>query len=402
MSKKKTELFGEHFPEASSLLYNMVMVYSRLLDLGQQEEAEKVLKQIEDRATMPHLKKLKASLQELAQQYNLSIPGLDQEDVTKWSKPFLDSRFISAQKIKNQLSLFSINDRENIELTIQSGIDGIELDLYQERAFDGILHKFSELDYPKFIQLTESEFYELAGADKILTRRKKHEFPGYETKRLKKALKTLDDTKYPMIVKQFAGYDKKNKNNRWNVMRVNQSLVNLGWCYKGVMGEELREYEKELATDKNNSAHEKIKQRFSCWRIYLNPFVMADIQKSFRVLPHNVYKKIKEHKKLSNGDTSKTIRVISAEILFIKWLHKHGKGKTEIRINWLTLARDLKFSRMIEDRQYRKLRNAINDLYRLAKELGYLTGYQVNVKTLFTQDKTVDILYLDPEKFYHL
>lgn len=322
----------------------------------------------------------------------------DTENITKYSKPFLDSLFISSKKIENELSLFSTEDQKNIEINLKNGSDGIDLNIFQERVFDGILYKFSKFGYPSFVEMTKSEFFELAGVKRLLTGRGKYEFPGYETQKLLEGLKKLNNTKYPIILKSFLKYDIAKKKSLFNERRVTKTLISLDWTYKEVGSCTLLESRHELP---QGNGQEQTNFKFSHWRIHLNDLVKAD-NNNFRILPHNIYGKIKKHKHFNRVDTSRRIRITQAEILFIKWLHKHGKGKKEIRINWLNLARDMKFSKLLEKKEDSRIKENISNLCQLAKELHYLEDYSLNEHTLYTEDNTVIVLHLNPESFYHL
>jgi hypothetical protein len=89
-------------------------------------------------------------------------------------------------------------------------------------------------------------------------------------------------------------------------------------------------------------------------------------------------------------------------MLFIKWLHKHGMGKVELRINWLNLADDLKLGPTLRRRHFRQARATVTRLYELAKDLGYIERFQVARQSERTKDGTVDVLFLNPKQFYHL
>ena len=311
------------------------------------------------------------------------------EGIVKYGKPFLDALFVSRSDIAEQQRAFHLEDRKDIEVFIKGGMEGIDLDIYQERVLESVLSRFTEDEFPGWISLKEKDLFTRAGVERVQTKRGKMEFPGHETQKLRGALANLGRINYPIMVKTFEKYDPRIRQNIYSLEGSYASLLGVRWVYRGVTENEIREFQYEA-----RGIEAGLRRRFCHWRIKLNPVILAGIVNgNFRLLPGSIYKQIREHK---------PGRVVRAEILFIKWLHKHGKGKTRIRINWLNLADDIKLGPTLRRRHVRQARATVTRLYELAKDLGYIERFQVARPSERTKDGTVDVLFLNPTQFYHL
>jgi len=319
------------------------------------------------------------------------------QQVTKWGTAWLDTYFTPAEKIEGQLELFK-RERDDyppmVEASLAAGLEGIDLDVYSTRALDAILHKFSLNDYePEFVKMTDRELLEGAGVKKVRKSRGKYEYPGYETGKIHDALTRLTREQYPIIIKKFLRYDRKEKQNRYDVARTYESLLKVYWIYRNVKENTLKEYAQALSGD-GREAGGALKERFSHYRIKLNPLIKTDIKRSFRLLPADIYSRIKDLK-------PKGGRVEASKIYYIWWLHRHSIGKTEIHINYLELAKQLKMGKFIKRRHHKELRRKITSYHNLGKKLDLLDHFEISRRPRHS-NKKVDILYLNPEKFYHL
>lgn len=326
---------------------------------------------------------------------------IDSREFTKTSTPWIGALFVPAKKIKNQLSLFPSTQRRPIEesLTVH-GLDGIELDLYQQRVLDGLMHRFSHVDYSEeYIDLKESELYALAGVKRIKTSREKLEYPGYETEKVKKALVKLNTNLHQIFITKLDGYDPKRKRNTYAAAVSYERLIKMAWFYKNIASNKLEEFKEEIIRERHHFTKGKLSTFFSHYRIALNPVIKTDIEKSFRLLPHDIYNEIKRHKQ-STGN-GKRVRVAASETNYIRWLHRHAVDKTEVHIHYLKLAEALKFSALLKGKRYKELRARMIRHHQLAADLGYLLSYETSTELLFSKKK-MDILYLNPERFYHL
>lgn len=316
---------------------------------------------------------------------------------TKQGTAWLGALLIPAAEIKGQLELFK-RERDDyphkVEASLAAGLEGIDLDVSSTRALDAILHKFSENNYePDFVKMTEPELLEGAGVKKVRTSRGKDEYPGRETGKIHDALTKLTREQYPIIIKKFLRYDRKEKQNYYDVARTYEPLLKVYWIYRNVKENTLKEYSQALSGD-GREAGGPLEKRFSHYRIKLNPLIKTDIMRSFRLLPAGIYSMIKDHK-------PKGGRVEASAINYIKWLHRHSKGRTEIHINYLELAKHLKMSKFIKRRHHKEVRRKITSYHQLGKELGFLDRFEISRRPPYSK-KNVDILYLNPEKFYHL
>ncbi len=319
------------------------------------------------------------------------------QQVTKYGTAWLEASFTPAEKIEGHLERFK-RERDDylhkVEASLAAGLEGIDLDVSSTRALDAILHKFSENNYePDFVKMTEPELLEGAGVKKVRTSRGKYEYPGRETGKIHDALTKLTREQYPIIIKKFLRYDRKEKQNIYDVALTYEPLIKVTWFYRNVKENTLKEYAQALSGD-GREARGRLKERFSHYSIKLNPLIKTDIMRSFRLLPAGIYSMIKDQK-------PKGGRVEASEINYIKWLHRHSKGKTEVHINYLELAKHIKMSKFIKRRCYKELRRKITSYHQLGKALGFVDRIEISRRPLYS-NKNVDILYLNPEKFYHL
>jgi hypothetical protein len=311
------------------------------------------------------------------------------EGIVKYGKPFLDSLFVSNSDLAKQKKAFDLEDPREVEVFIKGGMEGIDLDIYQERVLESVLSRFTDNGFPDWIVLKEEDLFARAGAEKVQAKRGELRYPGHETQKLRQALANLGRINYPIMVKSFEKYDPRKKQNIYSLECSYRPLMDVRWVYRGATENEIREFQKEV-----HGMDSGLRLRFCHWKIRLNPVILTGIYKgNFRLLPASIYKQIREHK---------LGRVRQAEMLFIKWLHKHGKGKTEIRINWLNLADDIKLGPTLRRRHFRQARATITRLYELARDLGYIERFQVALPSERTKDGTVDQLFLNPKQFYHL
>lgn len=308
--------------------------------------------------------------------------------IVKYGKPFLDSLFISNAGVAERKKAFILDDPKEVEFFIAGGMEGIDLDLYQERVLGAVLSRFTDDGFPEWVQLKEKDLYARAGAEKVQKKRGEMVYPGHEALKLRRALTGFARTNYPIMIKTFEKYDLKKKQNVYKLEGAFRPLMDVRWVYRSVGENELKEYRNAVTFSDGGLSY-----RFAHWKIKLSPAVLAGIQKSFRLIPRDVYRQIRAYR---------PGRVTKAEVLFIKWLHKHGMGKTEIRINWLNLADNLKFGAELRHKHFREVRATITRLYELAQGLGYIERFQVALPSDRTRDETVDVIYLNPSQFRHL
>ncbi|MBA7479667.1 hypothetical protein ES707_15103 [subsurface metagenome] len=311
------------------------------------------------------------------------------QPVTKCGTAFLEALLTSAEKIEGQRELFK-KERDDyphmVEASLATGLEGIDLDVYSTRTLDAILHKFSENNYESDLaKMTEPELLEGAGVKKIRKSRGKDEYPGYETSKIHDSLTRLTREQYPIIIRKFLRYDGKEKQNRYDVALTYESLIKVIWVYRNVKENTLKEYSQALSED-GREARGHLKERFSHYRIKLNPLIKTDIMKSFRILPARIYSMIKDHK-------PKGGRVEAPAINYIKWLHRHSKGRTEIHINYKELAKQIKLGKFIKYYKLKELRRKITRYHQLGKSLGFVDRIEISRRSPYS-NKSVDVLPL--------
>jgi len=303
----------------------------------------------------------------------------------KYSKSFIDARFISRDKIVQQLNLFPDSIRGNISASIEGGQEGIDLTATEDRTLSAILAKFTKHDYEfNSLPFTKSELYLLAGMEKKLTKRGKYEYSAWESKRIEQALEALGKKHYPIIYKKVTGYDKKKKGAIYDVARTHSPLIQVVGIYKDVPA--------RLIEEETGDIDKKLSKHFDYWRINIHAVLVAP-GNYFRTIPGDFYSRLNEAKRLMT-DTKGRVKLAKIETSFIQWLNKHYRR--EVSINYLMLARQLKLAYYIDNRMLRKLREKITDLYALYKNAGFLLDYEIGTAG------AVDTLHLNPKEFYHL
>jgi len=303
----------------------------------------------------------------------------------KYSKNFIDARFISRDKIVQQLNLFPDSIRGNISASIEGGQEGIDFTATEDRTLSAILAKFTRHDYEfNSLPFTKSELYSLAGMEKKLTKRGKHEYSAWESRRIEQALEALGKKHYPIIYRKVAGYDKKKKEAIYDIARTHSPLIQVIGIYKDVPA--------RLIEEETGDIDKKLLKHFDYWRINIHAVLVAP-ENYFRTIPGDFYSRLNEAKR-STMDTKGRVKLAKIETSFIQWLNKHYKRK--VSINYLMLARQLKLAYYIDNRMLRPLREKITDLYALYKNAGFLLDYEIGTAG------AVDTLHLNPKEFYHL
>ncbi|MFW6129446.1 MAG: hypothetical protein ACOC6P_04295 [Candidatus Aminicenantaceae bacterium] len=271
-----------------------------------------------------------------------------------------------------------------IEIIIKNENKPLKFTMYEERVLDAVINFFSDKDYkslkPVFISerkfnamqgyIEKNHLYELAGIKKVKRKDGAEIYPGYEKKKIDDALWSLGGKLFKVVYRYYK---------TGQIYERQKPLIDV-----------IKEY-----PDQENYRQGK----HAGWWVSLNDVVKVNIESFFRFLPRtkDLYLEVKEYTK--NHDSS-----ISTQkgYQFIKWLHKHGTKKKTIRIHWLNLAADLGMKAHIKARLWKQISDILRGLYKMAKFLGYLKSYRHKTYSQNTEDRTVDILELNPEMFEHL
>ncbi len=308
---------------------------------------------------------------------------------TKVSKPFLDSFFVPTSSKKSETAIEKLKEQKP-EIIIGKG-GQLNLTIHQLRVLDALLRKYSDSDLKvednvvrNGFRITRTELLELAGCERTKHKDGKYRFSGREAKRLQQALGQLATTPQLVIIKNLEG----------NTIFFHEVLVKVAWEMEDTVSPQV------VAGSENPAQNDKLNKRLRYYLISLPEFVLDGIESSFRLLPCNLYAEIKTYKQLTLKATR--IDVTITEYIFIKWLHRHRIGGEEIRINWFKLAAQLKLDSYIKYRMWANIKQILRGLYELAKGLGYIKDFKIGMASPHTKDKTVDVLYLNPEKIIHV
>lgn len=250
--------------------------------------------------------------------------------------------------------------QEELKTFFDDGGEGIDLTFDEACLIYGIAYLFTWHEYPSYIECTEKQLYEALKYEKKIS--------GWQRQRLRKIIEELS-------LKRFPVYWIENKC-RWLTF---DSLIKLAWGVR--TGESNIEF-KTLPTREN----------FELYRIELNEKLFGRVNKNFRLVDPNIGREIRDYRRKSNRKASKyDIR------LYDLLLHKN---ESVIKRNYLKIAQaPMLMDNMIKNRKQRDIRDKLNDIYEMYYHMGYLTNFEID--QIGTRYK-VDVLYLNPEKFYQL
>jgi hypothetical protein len=294
--------------------------------------------------------------------------------VKKFPLAYLANLAMTRADLREHFSLFSIRDQADLDGDL-SNRRGLELSHYERRAAQAVAYLFADSKAGGIV-LKPHELFSLAGAAERSSPGGKGKYHRQERKRFVEALEGLGLRHFGFVY-TMPNSDKK-------VARIDH-LFEI----------------KEILYQKNKRGGKHIRL---AWVITRGPLFNLWAYKYYRLLPPpRVFQdEIREHSLRLPPAKRKSAAFSRTLYVFLEWLHTHPIGHTEVRRNWLRLAQEIGLERDVEKRMTTKLRRTLDDLYRAAEELGYLTGYKVNQPSRHTDDGTVDILYLNPEKFAHL
>ena len=396
-----------HFPDTLQLVYDMVNVYSRLLDEDKPDQAKtfliKITKELEKKGPKPHLQKLLDHYIQITRRYSLEpldiIPPKKRLEefeqaiiphLSRVPKQYLDSKFRGISETDLSRPVNTIADtifkpegikREDIEVAIQGGIQGISWTFEQNKIVHSIFYLFNKASYPQQIKAKQSEIFEAIGMKGRIDSDGKKRYHGgpkgiYRT-RFNKNLEAISNKSVPFVYSAITGKDKKGKPLR--TLAIDKApIIKIIPVYRNV---ENKEYQGILSGN-DTTIHE----RFSHYLIQLNPNITGDVKKYFRMIPATLSEEISEFRS-KRGERSS-----AAELDFIEYLYL--ENKEIIEINYLELAKKLKI-KALHDKKW--VRQTTGRCYETGIELGFVSHVEIN-KMGYTQPK--DVIYINPERFY--
>lgn len=312
-------------------------------------------------------------------------------------------------------SIFDLIENEPIESNREELINkkqeykievvGLDLSKSQEKALFAIQTLLSQTNYRgndkgryinsssmnfqgylPSVKFTPAEYLELYGVNKYKSGRGYMEFSSGERTEALNALKDLALNRY-LIIYERKYWSEKEKGERSDVIRTIRPLINITEGFQSLTEKEsdsLREPDSTITNDK-----------LTAIIIEPNPILFDQIDNYFVLKPANCYQEIK----LLVGNASKFVYRF-VDYLLTEVAQRKRKDKNNpnwvIKINYQTLGTILRMDSYIKTRNWKKMRNTINNCYENAKKLDYLSDYTVNQKGT---SKTIDVITLNPDKF---
>ena len=318
---------------------------------------------------------------------------------------------------QGQNSIFDIiesegdpNKRDELtRLKNENRVDAVGLDLSksQEKALFAIQTMLNNTDYKgnavgkeissqnmgfdgylPALKFTPAEYLEKFGVNKRDYGRGYLEFVSNERDEALKALRDLSQMRFLMFYTKKYWVDKI-KDFRYNTIRTIRPLINITEGFEQLNKKEVT----SLLENNSTLANEKL----TVIVIEPNPILIDQIDTYFVLKPASTYQEIK----LQVGNASKFV------YRFVDYLltevAQRGRKKTaidwKIKINYQSLGTILRMDSYIKTRNWKKMRNAINNCYETAQKLGYIQEYQIEQQGV---TKEIDIIYLNPEKFHKI
>jgi len=308
---------------------------------------------------------------ELATSEKRTLKVLSAHTKTKIPASYTANRLMGRKEIERYLENDRIDpcknervQKEEIALFLNNGGEGIDLSFEEECLIYGIANLFSNNDYPEYIECTEKELF------KALKNNKKP--CGWERQKRRKMLENLSNKRFPIYWSEEEG----NRIWRWLTYDV---LIKLAWG---------------IETENGNLEFKPFptKENFSRYKIAFNEKLIGRLRNNFRLGNPDIIREIREYRKGQGKKASKyDIR------FYYLLLHENKKV---IKRNYLKIAQaPLLMRRYIKDRKFKFIREKINSIYRMYADLGYLSNYYINHEGA---RYNVDILILNPDKFYRL
>jgi len=263
------------------------------------------------------------------------------------------------------------SDDVGIESTIadlttffNDGGEGIDLTFEEACMLHAIAKIFTKYDYPNEIECSKGQIFEAMGCGGNLS--------GHQRQRLRKVLENLADKKFPIY---WSEKDRDGGRYKWLTY---DSLIKLAWGVDEDSGKD-----SHLSPSRSNFSHYKL--AFN--RMFIGPW-----KDGFRLAESNIGNEIRIYKKARGGRPSKY------DLRFYYLLI--GENKEIVKRNYLKIAKNpMLMDHLIKQRKCRFIREKLDSIYEMYKELGYLLSYEINKKGA---KDWVDVFYLNPEKFYRL
>jgi hypothetical protein len=250
--------------------------------------------------------------------------------------------------------------KEELTIFLNNGGEGIDLTFDETCLIYGIAYIFTKYEYPPYIECTEKQLYEALKYEK--------KFGGWQRRKLGRMLEDLSLKKFPLYWKE--------ERRRWITF---DSLIRLAW---GIRIDESNVEFQELPSREN----------FELYRIWLNERLFGRVNKNFRLVNPNIGREIREYRRMRDERPSKyDIRLYDFLL---------NENRRIIKRNYLKIAQaPMLMDGLIRKRRKGWIRTRLNDIYEMYYNLGYLKDFKIDQAGTRYE---VDVLYLNPQKFYLL
>lgn len=233
-----------------------------------------------------------------------------------------------------------------------------------------------------FMKFTPSQYLDAYGVKKKQTARGKSEFHSNERTEALKALRELSDKKYLYY------YERKYWKDGKEVLDIIKTVRPLFSIVEG--------YEAIDISERDEVLSEQADEKLNFIVVEPCPMLVDQIDTYFVLKPANCYQEIR----LLVGKTSRHVPLfidyLRAEVTK-REISMRAKGEIDwsIEINYENLAYKLRMESFINTKQVKRIKQTLEKCYKIAIQLGYLIEY----KTIHGQNKEVEKLVLNSDKF---
>ncbi|MFW5795121.1 MAG: hypothetical protein ACOCV1_06515 [Bacillota bacterium] len=290
-------------------------------------------------------------------------------------------------------------------------IVGIDISNSENKAMHSIMTLLSNTDYKgnrKGVELKgqifnyngflpEIEFYpneylDIFGVSKFKTKRNKEEYSQEGRRQALQALISLTQKQFFFYyIKSYTIKNNKGKEERrHDVIREISPLIAIMEGWKLLTDNEMHELTKNNENKETDKKRTKIVVRPS-------PILIEQIDTYFVMKPKKYLEEIKQ--KIGKKVSKYTYKFI--DLLFVEVAQSLMKQQKKFdwifERNWKTLASNLKMDNYIKKREWSRIRKIIIKSYDIAKELGYIHSYELDIDG---QTKELDRIHLNHKRFY--
>ncbi|MFC2164028.1 hypothetical protein ACFLT2_03400 [Acidobacteriota bacterium] len=307
-------------------------------------------------------------------QYEMTSDGLGVN--MKPSEPFqavISADYTSNRLVGRKTIQWHINNKrldfekgnqikEDLIAFLNNGGEGIDLTFDEANMIFGIAYLFTKYEYPQYLECTDGQLFTAMKYKKNLS--------GWQRQRLRGTLERLSKKKFPMY---------------WT-----EGKFRIPWMTFDTLFNLESSFQTGNGVSGNQDDHESSKRNL--YRISLNKILFGRLSNNFRMLDPFIGRKIRDYRKaLAQRPTEYDLRLYDLLL---------QENKRIVRWNYLKIAQaPMLMDKYIRQRKIKYIRDKLNDLYRMYCDLGYLLDFKIEQPGT---KNTVDILYINPDKFYKL